>query len=74
MLKLFVQVEECQLFPAELVPNDNKSSGRVLPKGTIANADVYMSDDEHLQLVRLFDDGASCPLSSWDIPSPVVLN
>lgn len=51
MLKQLIQLDCCQALPGDLVPNDNNSYGRVLPKGTV--------DDERLQWVHLFDDGAA---------------
>ena len=74
MLKLASGIEHGHVFPGELVPTGTKYAGRALPKGIIQGAEVFMTDDERLKLVHLFDHGAARPLSSWDVPLPVVLN
>lgn len=36
LLKQLIQLPNCEALPGDLVPNDNKSHGRVLSKGTVA--------------------------------------
>ena len=74
MLKLASSIEHGHVFPGELVPTGTKYAGRALLKGIIQGAELFMTDDERLKLVHLFDQGAARPLSSWDVPLPVVLN
>ena len=74
MLKQAICVEDAQIFPGDLVATETKYAGRALPKGIVAGASVYMSDEERLQMVHLFHLGAARALSTWDIALPVVRN
>ena len=65
MLKCLTPSENCQPYPGSLDSKRNKCCARELQKGVFLGVDVS-TDDERLQLVRLFDDGAGRNISTWD--------
>ena len=74
MLKQAVTIDNAQIFPGNLVATETKYAGRALPKGIVAGVSVYMTDEERLRMIHLFNIGAARALSTWDIALPVVPN
>ena len=68
-------VKNVTFFPGQSDSNGNNSNGRVLPKGAFFGSEAFLSDEERLKLVGLFDNGAAAAaaaaaaksLPSWEL-------